>query len=156
MKIGDLITEQSIKIGLGSKKKKDVLEELLDILIDSGKVPAQHKETLIKVLLERESLGSTGIGQGVGIPHGKCNCVDHLVAALGISQEGVEFDSLDGEPVHIFFILVAPEDSTGPHLKALARISRFLKDKLMRQALRNAKDKKQILHLIREEDIKAN
>jgi len=114
----------------------------------------RNKEELVKVLLSREVLGSTGIGQGVGIPHGKTNSIKKLVAAFGISHQGVNFDALDGEPVYIFFLLVAPEDSAGPHLKGLARISRLLKDKFFRESLKQLYDEKAILRLIREEDAK--
>jgi PTS system nitrogen regulatory IIA component len=107
---------------------------------------------MVQVLMERESLGSTGIGQGVAIPHGKTNVVKDQVAALGISRKGLDFDALDGEPVHIVFLLIAPQDAAGNHLKALAKISRLLKDKFFRQALRDAKSAEEILKIIREED----
>jgi len=104
--------------------------------------------------LAREALGSTGIGQGIGIPHAKSQYVKTLVAAFGLSKEGIDFESLDGEPTHIFFLLLAPEDSAGPHLKALARISRLLKDKYVRDMLKNAKDEKDIVRIITDEDSK--
>jgi PTS system nitrogen regulatory IIA component len=103
-------------------------------------------------LLEREKLGSTGIGQGIAIPHAKCAAIDHVVAALGVSKKGIDFDALDGEPVYLIFLLVAPPDSSGLHLKALARISRLLKDKFFRQALREAKSSDEIQKIIKEED----
>jgi len=102
--------------------------------------------------MAREALGSTGIGQGIAIPHGKSDCVTKLVSAFGVSRTGVPFDSLDGEPVHLFFLLVAPEDSAGPHLKALARISRLLKDKHFRDTLRLAKDEPELVKTLRDED----
>ena len=104
--------------------------------------------------MAREVLGSTGIGQGVGIPHGKSENIKNLVAAFGLSKEGVDFESLDGEAAHIFFLLLAPEDSAGPHLKALARISRLLKDRYVRGALKNAKSEKDIIKIINDEDVK--
>lgn len=102
--------------------------------------------------MDREALGSTGIGHGIGIPHGKSPDVKKLVAAFGLSQKGVDFESLDGESCYIFFLLVAPVDSAGPHLKALARISRILKDRHFRDSLRQCKDVKTILQAIKEED----
>jgi nitrogen PTS system EIIA component len=99
-------------------------------------------------------LGSTAIGQGIAIPHGKSDTTDQLVAALGISKKGINFDSLDGEPAYIFFLLVAPVDSAGPHLKALARVSRLLKDKFFRDALKNTKSSKEMLELISREDVR--
>ncbi len=104
--------------------------------------------------MSRESLGSTAIGQGIAIPHAKSDCVEKLVAAFGISRKGIDFDSLDGEPAHIFFLLVAPQDSAGPHLKALARISRLLKDKYFRDSLRNSPDDKAVVKIISQEDEK--
>ena len=104
--------------------------------------------------MARESLGSTAIGQGIAIPHAKSDCVERLVSAFGLSAKGVDFDSLDGEPAHIFFLLVAPQDSAGPHLKALARISRLLKDKYFRDSLRSCTDDKSVIKIIIQEDEK--
>ena len=102
--------------------------------------------------MAREALGSTAIGQGIAIPHGKYDSIKKLVGCLGISKRGINFDSLDGEPAYIFFLLVAPVDSAGPHLKALARISRLLKDKYIRETLKTAKDDKSILTIVQQED----
>ena len=118
----------------------------------SGSIKERDVNKIVQTLLKRESLGSTGIGQGVAIPHGKSDAVTRLVGAFGVSHGGVNFDSLYGEPAHLFFLLVAPEDSAGPHLKALARISRLLKDKHFRDSLRTAKDEKTLITIIHEED----
>lgn len=150
MKIMDFLNENAVSANLTATTKEEVIKELIDLLAKTQ--PIKNKEKLINVLLEREALGSTGIGQGVAIPHGKSENVKELVAAFGISQKGVNFDSLDGEPVYIFFLLVAPEDSAGPHLKALARISRLLKDKYFRDTLKSVKDEKSLLKTIRQED----
>jgi len=150
MKIMDFLNENAVSANLAATTKEEVIKELIDLLANAQ--PIKNKEKLITILLEREALGSTGIGQGVAIPHGKSENVKELVAAFGISQNGVNFDSLDGEPVYIFFLLVAPEDSAGPHLKALARISRLLKDKYFRDTLKSLKDEKSILKTIRQED----
>jgi len=152
MKIMDFLSEKAVSPNLQAADKKGVIEELVDLLIEAKKIDEKDRGKLIKSLLNRESLGSTGIGQGIGIPHGKLEEARELVAAFGLSQKGVNFESLDGEPVHIFFLLVAPEDSTGPHLKALARISRLLKDKFFRNTLRKAKTVEEILTIIRKED----
>ncbi len=152
MKIMDFLCDRAIVPSLQATDKKGVIEELIDLLIEARKIDPKDRGRMIKSLLDREALGSTGIGQGIGIPHGKLDKVRELVAAFGISQKGVHFDSLDGEPVHLFFLLVAPEDSTGPHLKALARISRLLKDKFFRNTLRKAKTAEEILAIIRRED----
>lgn len=152
MKIIDFLNVHAVAVDLEATNKKDAIRELVDILAKSQTIT--DKDKLIRSLLEREALGSTGIGQGVGIPHCKSENVRELVAAFGISRKGVDFESLDGEQVYIFFLLVAPQDTTGPHLKALARISRLLKDKYFRDALRTARDKKELFRIIKEEDKK--
>ena len=152
MKIVEFLNEKAITANIKATNKEGVLRELVELLAKAEGI--KNREDLVKVLLSRETLGSTGIGQGVGIPHAKTNAVKKLVAALGICPQGINFDALDGEPVHIFFLLVAPEDSAGPHLKGLARISRILKDKYFRESLKALNDEKAILKLIREEDAK--
>ena len=150
MKVLEFLQLDSVCMQLESSTKKEVIEELCKVLEKSGKI--KDSEKVIASLLEREKLGSTGIGQGVAIPHGKSESVSGLVAALGISKAGVNFEALDGEPVHLVFLLVAPPDSSGSHLKALARISRLLKDKFFRQALKEAKSTEEIQKIIEEED----
>ncbi|MBU1088099.1 MAG: PTS sugar transporter subunit IIA [Candidatus Omnitrophica bacterium] len=150
MKIMDFLKEKAISADLKSADKEGIIREMIDLLADAQAI--KDKEKIVKILLEREALGSTGIGQGVAIPHGKSSSVKELVAAFGISHKGVNYDSLDGEPVYIFFLLVAPEDSAGPHLKALARISRLLKDKYFRDTLRAAPDAKSLIKTLRSED----
>jgi fructose-specific phosphotransferase system IIA component len=146
------LDERAVSTNITSQNKEDVIRELVGLLVQSGSIKEKDVQKLVQILLKRESLGSTGIGQGVAIPHGKSDSVDKLVAAFGVSRTGVAFDSLDGEPVYLFFLLVAPEDSAGPHLKALARISRLLKDKHFRDSLRAAKDERALLKIIHTED----
>jgi nitrogen PTS system EIIA component len=152
MKISDFLCPKAITADLKSSTKKEIIEELVDLLIKAGAIDKKMRSKLIEILLAREALGSTAIGQGIAIPHGKCDNVAKLTAALGISKKGVNFDSLDGEPAFIFFLLVAPMDSAGPHLKALAQISRLLKDKYFRDNLKAAKDEKAILTQVTRED----
>jgi mannitol/fructose-specific phosphotransferase system IIA component (Ntr-type) len=154
MKVLEFLSKKAIKVNLTATTKDDTLEELVDLLISSGDIAKKDRVQLIEALKAREALGSTAIGHNVGIPHAKIDCVKRLVAALGISQKGVDFDSLDGEPVYMFFLLVAPQDSAGPHLKALASISRLTKDKFFRDSLRQAKDEKAVLKIISQEDDK--
>ena len=154
MKIIDFLSKEAIIPDIKATKKEDVIKELVEALINAGNIDKRNRNKLIEALMARESLGSTAIGQGVAIPHGKCDCVEKLVAAFGISKKGVDFDSLDGESAYIFFLLVAPMDSAGPHLKALARISRLLKDKYFRDSLRNCQDKDSIITIISQEDEK--
>jgi len=152
MKIMEFLSKKAVTMNLKSDDKEGVIRELVDLLAKADEI--KGKDELVKALMTRESLGSTGIGQGIGIPHAKSANAKNLVAAFGLSQKGVNFDSLDGEPVYIFFLLIAPEESAGPHLKALARISRMLKDKFFREMLKAAKDEKEILRIIQDEDSK--
>lgn len=152
MSIMDFLDERAVTCTVASQAKEDVIREMVGLLVKSFVVKERDVPKLVQILLDREALGSTGIGQGVAIPHGKSDCVTKLVSAFGISRAGVKFDSLDGEPVHLFFLLIAPLDSAGPHLKALARISRLLKDKHFRDTLRSAKDETQLTKIIRDED----
>src|SRR5438552_17574530 len=137
---------------LRGRWKGEVIEEL------AGVVAAAHPEIgrarLIHALEDREKLNSTALGDGVAIPHGKLPGLHRVVAAFGRSPAGVDFSSLDGKPTHLFFLLVAPEDSAGAHLKALARISRLLKDEGFRNRLMHARDGEELFRIIREEDDK--
>jgi fructose-specific phosphotransferase system IIA component len=152
MRISDFLSKKSVVTDLKSNKKEDILRELIDALVAVGEIEKRHRNKLIDSLMARETLGSTAIGQGVGIPHAKSDCVKKLIAAFGLSRKGVDFDSLDGEPVYIFFLLLAPADSAGPHLKALARVSRLLKDKYFRDSLRQCQDDKSVIRIITQED----
>jgi len=150
VKILDLLSAAAIIPELKATTKKAALEELVALLVAEKKV--QDGPAAVQILMEREKLGSTGIGQGIAIPHVKTDQAKVVVAAFGLSKKGISFDALDGEPVHIVFLLVAPPDSAVLHLKVLQRISRMLKDKFFRQSLREAKSTEEILRLIREED----
>lgn len=152
MKITEILGQKLIIPELTSKTKKGVLEELVSHLAQyEAKV---NKEELLKVLLEREKLGSTGINDGVAIPHGKLQNIDKLLAVFGRSREGVDFGALDNKPSHLFFLLVAPESSAGTHLKALARISRIAQNETFRERCMKTKTKEDLFKLIVEEDEK--
>ena len=146
MRVLDFLVAEAIQLDLKASSKKEVLAELLAPLAKAGKIADAGK--MLGVLLEREELGSTGIGGQIAIPHGKAAQVKELAASLGISRAGVAFDSLDGEPVNIFFALVAPEGSAGVHLKALARISGLLKDKAVKRALLDAASPADVLRVL--------
>ncbi len=152
MKIVDFVKPELIVADLQAHDKAEVIKELANHL--AGYVPNVDREVLAKVLLERERLASTAIGEGVAIPHGKLDAVGKLVACVGRAPAGVDFDSMDGRPTHLFFVLVAPENSTGVHLKALARISRLFKDPEFRTRLIQAKDAAEMYRVIAEEDAK--
>ena len=150
MKVLEFLDADTIVMDLQSQEKEAVISELCLMMETKGKI--KDAKPVITALMDRERLGSTGIGQGVAIPHGKSASVTKLVASLGISKKGLQFDALDGEPVHLVFLLIAPPDSSGVHLKALARISRLLKDKFFRQALKEAKTTDEVRRIIQEED----
>ena len=152
MKLTDLLSLSSVTVDLKATTKTEIIDELVDLLIVSGTVDKKHKKKILEFLMAREALGSTAIGQGIAIPHAKCEFIKELVGCLGISRQGIDFESLDGEPVYIFFLLLAPVDSAGPHLKALARISRLLKDKFVRESLKSVKDSETLLEIVRRED----
>ena len=149
MKILDVLDKEAILVDLKSDDKKGVLEELVT---PAARIAGVNHEEVMRVLLEREQLGSTGIGGGIGIPHGKLKGLKSLVLGFGLSRKGVDFESIDGKPTHIFFLLVTPENSTGLHLKLLARISRILKNDLFKERLLEAIDRDEILSIIKEED----
>jgi nitrogen PTS system EIIA component len=150
MRILDFLSEKNIKVDLKAKNKKEVIEELVELLVSNGHV--QDKKKMIQILMEREDLGSTGIGQSIAIPHGKSESAKELTAAFGLSRSGVAFEALDGEPVHIFFLLVAPEGTAGGHFKALGRIFGLLKDKYFRKKFLGGENVVDVVEVIQEEE----
>jgi len=152
MKITEFLDKKGIKLDLAATEKDEALQELVDVLSEVKDIG--DKKGIVKSLIERESLGSTGIGQGIAIPHGKSDRVKEIVAILGISRSGVNFEALDGEPVYIFFLLVAPKDTAGPHLKALAQISRLLRDTYFCELLKKCQTPDDVYELIRREEEK--
>lgn len=151
MKLLDFLSKENITLDLKAKDKKSAIKELLGLLVASKKV--KNADAAFQAVYEREKIGSTGIGQNVAIPHGKTNEVKGIVGAMGISRRGIEFQSLDGEPVHIVFLLLGPEDISGEHLKALARVARLFKDKFFREALKQAESVDKIIEIIKKEDM---
>ncbi len=149
MKICDVLDRRSILSDLKARNKIGILEELV---VPVAEIAGVSQKDLTKVLMERERLGSTGIGGGIGIPHGKMKNLESLVLGFGLSRKGVDFESLDGQPTHIFFLLITPENNTGLHLKLLARISRILKNDPFKSRLLAAADSDEILEIIKEED----
>lgn len=150
MNITDILDEDSIIAELTSRDKKGVLEELVSVLVEHGWL--KDKEKPVQVLLERERLGSTGIGDGIAIPHGKLKEIKGIICSFGRTKGGVDFQSIDEKPAHLFFLLLAPEDSASEHLQALARLSRLLKDDQLRRRLMEANSKEEIYRIIAEED----
>lgn len=149
MKILDILHPEAILPDLKSQDKKGILEELVGPL---AQVTGMGSKDLFNVLMEREQLGSTGIGEGIGIPHGKTKGIETLVIGFGLSRKGVDFDSIDGKPTHIFFTLITPDQSTGLHLKLLARISKLLKREGFKDKLMKASSSDEIITIIKSED----
>jgi len=146
MKLATFLSPETVEAGLRSDDRKGVLEELANLAVRSGGVP--DGTDLVTILENREDLGSTGIGGGVAIPHVRLRNLPGLKLAVGRSLDGVDFKAIDGQPVRLFFLLLAPEDSTGDHLKALAGISRLIKNTQVRDALLEARDSEEMLEII--------
>ncbi len=150
MKIADALKKECVIPSLSSKTKLEVLEEISKRV--TSIYPSISTERLVEVLMEREKLCSTAVDAGVAIPHGKLSGLGNIITAFGRSTEGIDFESLDGKPTHLFILLVAPENSAGAHLKLLARISRIFKDPDFRSRIVEAKSQDEIYEIITEED----
>jgi PTS system nitrogen regulatory IIA component len=150
MRLNQILKIEFINAGLSAGNKAEALAELVNAIIQGGL--KLDYSSVIEVLKQRENLGSTGIGEGVAIPHGKISGLDDIVVAFGRSIEGISYDSLDGKPVHIFFLLLAPENSSGQHLKILAKISKMLKDVDFREKLLKAKSQSDLYKIILDQE----
>ena len=150
MKLSEILEENHIISDLKARDKKGVLEELAETIVSHE--PSVDKRALVRVLLERERLGSTGIGEGVAIPHGKFNGISQPVISFGRSRKGLDFESMDGQPAFLFFLLVAPENSASIHLKALAKIAKILKNSSFRQVLMEVHTREELYQTIIQND----
>ena len=152
MNFSDFIEVNAIRADLKAEDKETVIEELVEALVQSGGVRPEDKMGIVDAVMKREELGSTGIGRGVAVPHTKHPSVNRLIGTVGISRNGVEFNSLDGEKVHIFFLLVSPPDRPTNHLRALENISRQLRDDTFCRFLRQSQTVEDIRQLLDEAD----
>jgi mannitol/fructose-specific phosphotransferase system IIA component (Ntr-type) len=152
MKFSDFVAPDAIRSHLDAGTKEGVIREMAQSLVDAGSIGAGDLESIVKAIMKREDLGSTGIGRGVAVPHTKHPSVSRLVGTVAVSHGGVDFESLDGEPVQLFFLLVSPPDRPGDHLRALENISRQLRDDAFCRQLKNAKGPVDIQHLLEEAD----
>jgi nitrogen PTS system EIIA component len=150
MELNQIIKLEFINADLSAKNKNEALTEMVNTIIRGG--IKLDKSGIVEILKQRENLGSTGIGEGVAIPHGKAAVLNDIVIAFGRSSKGIAFDSLDGKPVHLIFLLLAPENSAGQHLKILARISKMLKEAGFRQKLLNASSQNDLHKIIIEQE----
>jgi len=150
MLLTQILHPNCVKVPLEGRDKKAIITELVDLLDSNGLL--QDREQVLEAVFLREQTRSTGIGHGIAIPHGKCNAVKELVMALGIAKEPIDFDSVDGKPVKIIILLVSPADQTGPHIQALARISRLMLDENFKTSLEQAESAEQVYELISSKD----
>ena len=152
MKFADFVSSGAIKADLAAKTKENVIREMTGALLKAGNIAEDQVEGIVKAVMKREELGSTGIGRGVAVPHTKHSSVSRLVGTVAVSGEGIDFDSLDGEKVHLFFLLISPPDRPGDHLRALENISRQLRDETFCRFLKQAKSEDDIRQLLEEAD----
>jgi fructose-specific phosphotransferase system IIA component len=150
MRLSDILKLSHIKVPLTATNKKDAIAELVTLLAEAGEV--KDAKLLLNSVLEREATRTTGIGNGLAIPHGKCAGVDHLVVSIGKPETPIDFESIDGRPVNLVVLLASPPDQTGPHIQALARISRLMNVDAFRQAMRTATSAQQILDAVRSQE----
>ena len=152
MKFSDFINASAIRADLKAVTKEEAIRELVQSLLDAGELDADQYDDIVAAIMKREELGSTGIGRGVAVPHTKHPSVQKLVGTVGVSDEGVDFDSLDGERVQLFFLLVSPPERPGDHLRALENISRQLRDETFCRFLKQSKTADDINQLLQEAD----
>jgi mannitol/fructose-specific phosphotransferase system IIA component (Ntr-type) len=152
MKFADFISRKSIRAQLAATDKEGAVREMVQALLDAGDVQTGQLDGIVKAILKREELGSTGIGRGVAVPHTKHASVDRLVGTVAVSKGGVDFASLDGETVQLFFLLISPPDRPGDHLRALENISRQLRNDTFCRFLEQAKSPEDIQQLLDEAD----
>ena len=152
MKFGDFVCRESVLAELTTYDKEGVIREMVQSLLDGDHIAADESESIVKAILKREELGSTGIGRGVAVPHTKHPSVDKLVGTVAVSREGVDFSSLDGEQVQLFFLLISPPDRPGDHLRALENISRQLRNDSFCRFLKQVQSPGDVLQLLDEAD----
>jgi len=152
MKFADFVSREAIRAHLDAVSKEETVREMVQSLLDAGEIESDEYESIVKAILKREELGSTGIGRGVAVPHTKHPSVDHLVGTVALSQKGVDFASLDGETVQLFFLLVSPPDRPGDHLRALENISRQLRNDTFCRFLKQSGSVEEIQQLLDEAD----
>ena len=152
MKFADFVTREAVKSDLAADSKEGAIRELVQTLLDAGRIDEDQYESIVKAILKREELGSTGIGRGVAVPHTKHPSVGRLVGAVGVSQGGVDFNSLDGEKVNLLFLLISPPDRPGDHLRALENVSRQLRNDQFCKFLKGAQSASDVLQLLDEAD----
>lgn len=148
MSLAELIRPEVVKVPLAGKTKNEVIRELVQLLLDAGRIP--QLESVYDALLAREALGSTGLEQGIAVPHAKTGAVRELTAAIGIAPKGIDFQAVDGQPSRLFFLLLAPPDKSGPHIQALAEIARLAQSPTFLRLLASAASAREVVTLLTE------
>ena len=151
MKITDLLTKKSINLNVKASNKKDIIEQAVELMEQNGNI--NNKEEYLKLVMKREEEGSTGVGEGIAIPHGKGNVISKPGLVAMVIPDGVDFEALDGKPVKLLFLIAAPDSKDNLHLKVLSRLSALLMNEKFRKNLLNAKSKEEFLKIIDEADI---
>jgi fructose-specific phosphotransferase system IIA component len=146
MKLTDYITPEHIKIGLEAENKEEVIEELVELLVESCNL--RDADTIYEAVMSRERDGSTGLEKGIAIPHAKCDAVEGLSVVVGISKDGIDFEAQDGKPSHLFFLMVAPKSESGPHVQAIAKIVKMIKVERFRETLLKAESPEKVIEFI--------
>jgi len=152
MKFSEIVIKDSIVTDLQAGSKEDAIRRMVSSLRSSGQVSAENEDSIVAAILKREELGSTGIGNGIAVPHTKHPSVENLVATIAIAPEGLDFSSLDGDDVYILFLLISPPDRPGDHLRALETISRHLRNENFCNFLKQSKSATHVMDLLREAD----
>ncbi|HUT37123.1 MAG TPA: PTS sugar transporter subunit IIA [Planctomycetota bacterium] len=150
MKLIDVLDESVVKVGLEAEDKEEVFAEMIELLVRAGRV--EDRDRALRAIVAREEMATTGIGSGVAVPHGKEPSVKSLIAALGISRTGIEYDATDGEPVYLVFLVLAEANNPGPHVQCLGEIARLLQVPGLNERLRGVKTAREALDLIRAEE----
>ena len=153
MKLCEILGEDEIKINLEAEDKMEAIEELIDLLISVHEISLRDRDIILDVVFQRERSISTGVGDGVAIPHGAVNCINDIVGAFGISEKGIDFDSFDGAPVFIVLLLLVPKVSLNKHIKTLAQVARILGQSAIRNSIRSAESSEKVLSILEQAEL---
>ena len=152
MKLTEILDGDEIKIHLEAEDKFEAIEELIDLLLSEHELSLRDRDNIIEAVFQRENSVSTGVGGGIAIPHGTIDCIDEIVGAIGISENGIEFDSIDGEPVYIVVLLLVPKAHVRNHIITLAQIARIFNQDKIRNSIRSAGSSKEVLNIIEQSE----
>lgn len=152
MRLSEFLSENVIKINLEAEDKMEAIEELIDLLISEHEISLRDRDKILEVVFQREHSISTGVGEGIAIPHGSIDCIDDIIGAIGISSKGIDFDSFDGAPVYIVILLLVPKTKFGKHIKTLAQIARILGQVSIRNSICSAGSSEKVLSILEQSE----